>query len=177
MKIYERDQIRNKLLTETYSHTDADTRQAIDFKALGQHLKIDNSEIDRAYQFLLNENLIEPYGAGYTVTISHFGIKMVESYIRKIDFDENEKFNSTEIFQLRIILNEIKEQMTKLSFGQEIIFNEIEESFEKSKVENKVDWKESLEKQIKDWTTQKVIDKSASLIFQGLLVGLKVISE
>jgi hypothetical protein len=177
MNIYERDQIRQKLLTETYNHTNADTRQPIDFKALGQLLKIENSEIDRAYQFLLNESLIEPYGAGYTVTISHFGIKMVESFIRKIDFTEDKNFNSTEIFQLRILLDEIKEQMTKLSFGQEIIFNEIEESFEKSKTENKTDWKESFEEQIKNWSAQKIIDKSASLIFQGLLVGLKVITE
>lgn len=177
MNIYERDNIRRKLLTETYNHSKADTRQPIDLKALGQSLNIDYSEIQKAYYYLKDENLLEPYGTGYTVTISHFGIKTVESYLRKIDFSEDEKFTSTEVFQLRIMLDEIKKELVKVSFGQQIIFDEIEKSFERSKVENKIDWKESLEEKIKDWTVNKIIDESSSLMFQGILAGLKFVNE
>lgn len=177
MNIFQRDSIRRKLLTEMYNQTNADTRLQIDFKALGQLLKIDNSETEKAYHYLKEENLIEPYGMRYTVAISHFGIKMVESYLRRIDFNEDEKFTSTEVFQLRIMLDEIKKELLKVSFGQQIIFDEIEKSFEKSKIENKIDWKKSLEKQIKDWTTNKIIDESSSLIFKGILTGLKVVTE
>lgn len=177
MNIYERDRIRQLLITEIYKHTNADTQQPIDLEILGVHLKIESSEIGKAYHYLLDEHLVENYGTGYTVVISHYGIKQVESFTRKIDFDEDRNFDTTEIYQLRIILDEIKEQISKQAMGQEIIFNAIDEVYENSKTEKKDKWKENLETKVKDWATQKIIDKTGSLIFQSLLVGLKVIND
>ena len=174
MNIHERDKIRYNLLVETYRQTDGDVRQPLDFKSLGGELQIGHSEVEKAYNFLSDEGLIEQYGSGYTITLTHYGIKTVESFIRKIDFEDNNEFDSTELYQLRIILDEIKNQISELKLGQEIIFDHIDEAFEQSKSKTKGNWKEYFEEQIKDWTAQKLINYSAQIVIQSLLIGLKV---
>jgi len=174
MNIYDRDKIRYNLLVELYRVTEGDVKLAVDLSILGNHLQLNSNEVEKAYYYLKDEGYIDPYGMGLSVTLSHDGIKIVESFLRKLDFDENKKFNSNEIYQLRIILNEIKEQIEKLHLGQEIIFNQIEETFEQSKIKSKQEWKEYFEEQIKEWSSQKIIDYSAQIIMQGLLVGLKI---
>jgi DNA-binding transcriptional regulator YhcF (GntR family) len=174
MNIHERDKIRYNLLVETYRQSDGDVRQRLDLKSIGGELQINHSEVEKAYNFLLEEGLIAPYGAGYSITLTHYGIKTIESFIRKIDFEDNKEFDSTELYQLKIILDEIKNQISELKLGQEIIFGHIDEAFEESKSKTKKNWKEYFEEQIKDWTAQKLIDYSAQIVLQSLLIGLKV---
>jgi DNA-binding transcriptional regulator YhcF (GntR family) len=174
MDIYERDKIRFLFLAEAYKITNASTMHDFDLKELGNELKINNAEIENSYYYLKDEGFIEPYGMGYTVTLSHYGIKAIESVLRKIDFDSDEGFNSTELFQLHSILKEIKEQIQTLKLGQEVIFNKIDEAYEKSKNTTKKEWNEYFGEQIKSWASQKVIDKSARIIIEGLLIGLKI---
>lgn len=113
---------------------------------------------------------------GYHGEITHDGIKFVESMLRHIDFSQNIEFNSTELYQLKVMLDEIKVELSKLSLGQEVAFNAIDEVYEKSKETSKKDWAKYFEEKILDWSTEKVIDKSASLIIQSLMYGLKISS-
>jgi hypothetical protein len=174
MDIYDREKIRCNLLVETYRLTDGNDRQPIDFEDLGIQLQLDYNEVEKAYYYLKDEGFIESYGSGYIATLSHYGTKMVESFLRKIDFGSNEEFNPTELYQLKILLGEIKEQISTLRLGQEVIFDQIDEAFDQSKIKSKQDWKEYFEGQINDWMSQKIIDYSALLIMQSLLIGLKV---
>jgi DNA-binding Lrp family transcriptional regulator len=174
MNVFGKDKIRYKLIVETYNLTNGNTRAGIDLEELGNELQIDENEIENAYYYLKDEGYIEPCGMGYAISITHYGIKLVESFLRKIDFKENKEFNSTELYQLKIVLDEIKEQIMKLQLGQEVIYNQIDEAYEKSKEVTKLDWKEYFESQIKDWATQKIIDNTTQLIMQSILIGLKV---
>lgn len=177
MNIYDRDKIRYNILVELYNQTDGDVRKIIDFKELGRKLNIENDEIEKAYYYLINEEFVAPRGTGYTVCLTHHGTKLVESFLRKIDFEENKDFNSTELYQLKAILQEMKEQLEILQLGQEIVFDKIDEVFLESKVKTKNEWKIYFENQIKDWSSQKIIDVSAQLILKGLLHGIKLFVE
>jgi len=172
--IFKRDKIRYNLLLELFRRTDADPTMYLDLKAIGSDLKIDRTEIGKAFHYLIDDGLVESAGGGYIVTISHYGIKMIESFIRKIDFDNNSNFDQTELYQLRIILDEVKEQIGKLQLGQEVIFNQIDDAFEKSKEKTKPEWKDYFENQIRDWSAQKLIDYSAQLLILNLIQGIKV---
>lgn len=176
MDIYERDKLRNRIIIELYLFTDASTRRPVEISELGQELKLPSDEVRKAFYYFVDEGLIKPHGMGYHAEITHDGIKFVESMLRHIDFSQNIEFNSTELYQLKVMLDEIKEELSKLSLGQEVVFNAIDEVFEKSKETSKKDWAKYFEEKILEWSTEKVIDKSASLIIQSLIYGLKISS-
>lgn len=169
MNIYERDRIRQILLTETYELTKADTRLSLDLRELGKYLKLDGSEVEKAYYFLKDEGLLKPYGAGYTVMITHYGIKVVEATKRQINLEEEKEFNSTEIYQLNAMLNDIKTHLRNVSLGQEVLYNRIDEAFEKSKKTDKNKWKSYFKEQVVNWAVKKAIDESAVAILERIV--------
>jgi hypothetical protein len=178
MKIFDRDKIRIQLLIEVYNRADGDTTVPVSVGAIGELLKIEETETIKAYSYLIDEMLIKPYGMGSSFgMLTHAGLKEAESIQRKIDFNVDISFNTTEIFQLRIILDEIKQELNKLHLSQEIIYNSIDETFEKSKTKTKLNWKEYFEGQVRDWSAQKLINSSAEIIMRGILVGLKIQTE
>jgi hypothetical protein len=172
MNIYERDKLRKDILIAIYGATNGSILQSIEFNSLGFEKNFLDNDNHDAITYLLQEGWIEAFGGGRSIKITHTGLKIAESLLRRIDFSQDTNFNSTEIFQLRLILDELKEQLSFLQMGQEIIFDRIEEVFEESKFKSKRDWKEYFENQLKDWVAKKIIDTSANVILQGLLCGL-----
>lgn len=174
MEINKRDEIRYNLLLGVYNYSKADSRVIIDFEELSKELEIDYNEMSKAYHFLCDEGFLEGRGMGYTLSISHYGIKSVESILRKVDFDESRSFTTTELFQLKVILEDIKQELIKLGYGQEVIFNEIDEALDKSKSFNKDSWKKYLIDKTKDWIAGELISKAGGLVIEGCLEGLKI---
>lgn len=169
MNIYQRDEIRKTLIQEIYRHTEADVRVSLNMKKLGEFLKIDSSEVSKAYYFLKDEGLIEPMGAGMNICITHYGIKIVENLIRELNFEEEGGFNSTELFQLDIMLRDIKDHLQNLSLGQEVLYNRIDEAFEQSKTAKKKEWKNYFKNQVINWAINKTLDESAISLLEGII--------
>jgi hypothetical protein len=73
---------RLMVLVELYRITNGDRRKAVQLNKLGSEHGVKNGAFDRAYDFLMNEGLISAHGGGYTCTISHEGIKLVEDAVQ-----------------------------------------------------------------------------------------------
>ena len=72
---------RLRLLILVYHASQASTRRATDARALaladGQTIE----EFKKAFAWLEGEALINPYGTGYTCTLTHQGLKAVEEAV------------------------------------------------------------------------------------------------
>lgn len=108
MTVYERDKIRQDLLVSLYNLVDGNQQKYVMFDELAKSIGIKRKEYSIAYDYLKDENLIKSMGMGYQVKITHYGIKAVESILRKIDLTEDRLFNNTELYQLNIKLDEIR---------------------------------------------------------------------
>ncbi len=73
------------ILKALYDFTGANTRRWACLKQIAKTVNIKGKDFVAVYDYLLAEDLIELYGAGYTCMITHAGIKLIEA---KLDDDE-----------------------------------------------------------------------------------------
>lgn len=177
MNVYERDQLRKNILIAICNTNNASIMNSCNFIELGIGGEFVDSENYNAFNYLVEEGLVEFFGVGVQISITHDGLKIAESLLRKIDFDSDASFDSTELYQLKIMLDEIKNKLILIEVGSEFILNRIDEAVEEAKQFNKRDWKENMLNQINDWATQKTIDASAQLIIQAVLHGLSISAQ
>lgn len=177
MNIYERDQLRKNILIAIYNTNNASTMHSCNFIELGIEGEFLEPENQNALNYLEEEDLVVTFGGGVQINLTHDGLKAAESLLRKIDFDNDSPFDSTEIYQLKIMIDEIKNKLILLEVGSEVILNRIDEAVDEAKNINKKDWKENMLNQLNDWATKKTIDTSAHIIIQAVLHGLSISAQ
>ncbi|MCW3784919.1 hypothetical protein [Plebeiibacterium sediminum] len=154
--------------------TNDDFGTMIDFNELGRINGFDPKEVNSAFIYLLHEGLIEGFGAGSSVMLTHEGIIAVESVLRKVNFDDDIPFNQVELFQLKEILNDLKDKINRLELGQQVIFNRIDEVFEEAKSMQKKDWKDYLLEQSKNWVIAQTLTEGGKIAIAATLEGLNI---
>jgi len=91
---------------------------------IGRDLSITEDETSEIVDYLINENLLEPYGLGGTIHLSHWGIKEVEEAIEHPD-KETEHFLPINIISIGTMTNSTLQQGTSHSSiafgGQQLI--------------------------------------------------------
>lgn len=81
--IQQNKEARFRLLNALYQFTEGRPNTWVSAKELAQSEGIPFDEA--AFQFLLSEGLIKPYGAAFTCYISHEGIKAIEAAYEDIN--------------------------------------------------------------------------------------------
>lgn len=110
--------------------------------------------------------LEKEYGDSDLAMISIKGANFIE---RKNKTKSKENNNSKKESELDIKLNQIKDYLVKLGYGQEIIFNEIEELRELQTTLSKKSWKQLLKGKLFDLAVDEVLNKDTiSQIFEFL---------
>jgi len=70
---------RLRLLSLLYDRCNGNTKKWADLKELATGLDITPEELQKGYQYLIDEGLITYYGAGYTAMLTHEGIRAIET--------------------------------------------------------------------------------------------------
>lgn len=78
----QKQKTRYQLLLMIYKASDADTQRWFDLRQLAEGYDIKGAEFRTAHQYLMDEGLIKPYGAGFTSMITHEGIKAIEESLK-----------------------------------------------------------------------------------------------
>ncbi|TLX71688.1 hypothetical protein E9993_20200 [Labilibacter sediminis] len=172
--IQRKDQVRFDMLKEIYLLSDGDCNIMINFNELGTRKGFDSKEVSSAYNYLVKENMIEGFGAGSSTRITHEGVKVVESALRVIDFDEDKPFAQYEIYQLSEMLDDFKGKIERLELGQVVIFDKIDEVFQDAKKMQKKDFKKYFIEQSKNWLTAQSLTVGGKVAVEAMLEGLKI---
>lgn len=72
-------ELREQVLVSIYEETSASTAQGLDLDLLFIKKNFDKNLVHDVYLYLLKEDLIEAYGRGHTIYLTHDGIKYVEN--------------------------------------------------------------------------------------------------
>ncbi len=82
---------REFFLRKVYEKTEGNESTSVDMWEIGRSLGFDRQYVERIYEYLKNEDLIETFALGGAIVITHRGIKVVENII------ESEQKESSEI--------------------------------------------------------------------------------
>ncbi len=85
MDLDQRKKNRFIFLEKMYNEADGSDEPVFAMEQIGEHLSLNFAETNRIVNYLINENLIEPYGFGGTIKLTHQGIKEVEQALENPD--------------------------------------------------------------------------------------------
>lgn len=112
------------------------------------------------WQELFNSYFFEPF------------IELIEWYFRESKIkQEKDYFSREEISQIEHNFDNLKSQITKLEFGQEIIFNETDEIKDLISGLNKKNWTEIIKAKFRDLIVAKIISLETAEILIKTITG------
>ena len=81
--VKQRQNARARLLTRVYEITKGRATHWVDLLHLAEDEGISEDEADAMYSYLMQANIIKPMGGGHRVTLSAYGVDVVEALLKK----------------------------------------------------------------------------------------------
>lgn len=85
MDLNQKKKNRFLFLKNLYDSSNGSTDAVFDMHEVGSELLFDSEETSKVVDYLINENLIQPFGLGGTIQLTHWGLKEVEDAIENPD--------------------------------------------------------------------------------------------
>jgi hypothetical protein len=185
MDLDQRKKNRFIFLEKMYKEANGSENTIFTRDELRKDLSLDFDETDRIVNYLTNETLIEPYGMGGTIKLTHWGIKEVEQALENPD-KPTEHFLPINIINIGTMSNSTLQQATQNSiinyhYNRENI-NELESIIEQLKIIQdtlniSVELHQELLSEIETLDIQKKSPKPKSIIINESLKTVRNLLE
>jgi len=114
MYITERKKDRFTFLKRIFERSNGSSTGVFQIDKIGAELGFDRDKSTEIAQYLINEDLLEPYGLGGTITLTHLGIKEMEEALENPD-EPTEHFLPINIINIGTMTNSSLQQGTTSS--------------------------------------------------------------